>query len=175
MRGFSTIKGVLRLRKIIISLGLILLLTSCRQADEVIPQTANLGFCVHTVWNKTEYILDGVTDENSNLSLSVTSPEELENLKFAFKDDSVTVNYLDLEKEIPLKSFEEDSPIKIVYEGFKSAENPENVFTENGEYFTEFSLGKEDYRFTFSQGGLPLSIKTSKDNLIMFKGLQVLT
>lgn len=162
------------MRKIVISLGLILLLTSCRQAEEVIPQTANLGFCVHTVWNKTEYVLDGTTDRNSNLSLSVTAPEQLKSLKFVFSDDSVTVNYLNLEKEIPLKSFEEDSPIRIVYEGFKSAENPENVFTEKGEYFTEFSLGKEDYRFTFTQGGLPLSIKTTKDNLIMFKSMQVL-
>lgn len=162
------------MRKIVISLGLILLLTSCRQAEEVVPQTANLGFCVHTVWNKTEYILDGVTDENSNLSLSVTEPEELKNLKFSLREDCVTVSYLDLEKEIPLNSFEEDSPIRIVYEGFKSAENYENVFTENGEYFTEFSLGKEDYRFTFSQGGLPLGIKTSEDNFIMFKGLQIL-
>lgn len=163
------------LRKIVICLGLVLLLTSCRQAEEVIPQTANLGFCVHTVWNKTEYILDGETDQNSNLYFSVTEPEQLKNLKFSLRDDCVTVSYLDLEKEIPLKSFEEDSPLRVVFEGFKSAKNPEKVYTENGEYFTEFSLGKEDYRFTFSQGGLPLGIKTSKDNLIMFKGLQVLT
>ena len=163
------------MRKIVISLGLILLLTSCRQAEEVIPQTANLGFCVHTVWNKTEYVLDGTTDRNSNLSLSVTAPEQLKSLKFVFSDDSVTVNYLNLEKEIPLKSFEEDSPLRVVFEGFKSAKNPEKVYTENGEYFTEFTLGKEDYRFTFSQGGLPISIKDSKENLIMFKGLQVIT
>lgn len=163
------------MRKIVISLGLVLLLTSCRQAEEVIPQTANLRFCVHTVWNKTEYVLDGETDQNSNLYFTVTEPEQLKNLKFSFSDDGVTVTYLDLEKEIPLKSFEEDSPLRVVYEGFKSARNPEKVYTENGEYFTEFSLGKEDYRFTFSQGGLPLGIKTSKDSLIMFKGLQVLT
>ena len=161
------------MRKIVICLGLILCLTSCRQAEEVVPQTANLGFCVHTVWNKTEYVLDGETDQNSNLSFSVTEPEELKNLKFFLKDDKVTVRYLDLEKEIPLKSFEEDSPFRVVYEGFKSAENPEKVYTENGEYFTEFSLGKEDYRFTFSQGGLPISISTSKENLIMFKGLRI--
>jgi hypothetical protein len=166
---------VLRLRKIVISLGLVLLLTSCRQAEEVIPQTANLRFCVHTVWNKTEYVLDGETDRNSNIYFTVTEPEQLKNLKFLFSDDGVTVTYLDLEKEIPLKSFEEDSPLRVVYEGFMGARNPEKVYTENGEYFTEFSLGKEDYRFTFSQGGLPLSIKTSKGNLIMFKGLQVIT
>ena len=165
---------MLRLRKIVICLGLILCLTSCRQAEEVVPQTANLGFCVHTVWNKTEYVLDGETDQNSNLSFSVTEPEELKNLKFFLKDDKVTVRYLDLAKEIPLKSFEEDSPLRVVYEGFKSARNPEKVYTENGEYFTEFSLGKEDYRFTFSQGGLPISISTSKENLIMFKGLRIL-
>ena len=163
------------MRKIVISLGLVLLLTSCRQAEEVIPQTANLRFCVHTVWNKTEYVLDGETDQNSNLYFTVTEPEQLKNLKFSFSDDGVTVTYLDLEKEIPLKSLEEDSPLRVVFEGFKSAKNPEKVYTENREYFTEFSLGKEDYRFTFSQGGLPLGIKTSKDNLIMFKGLQVLT
>lgn len=162
------------MRKIVISLGLILLLTSCRQAEDVIPQTANLGFCVHTVWNKTEYVLDGVADENSNLFLSVTEPEQLKNLKFSLRDDSVTVNYLDLKKEIPLNSFEEDSPIRVIFEGFKSAENPEKVYTENNEYFTEFSLGNTEYRFVFSQGGLPLNIKTSADNLITFKGLQIL-
>ena len=162
------------MRKIVISLGLVLLLTSCRQAEEVIPQTANLRFCVHTVWNKTEYVLDGETDQNSNLYFTVTEPEQLKNLKFSFSDDGVTVTYLDLEKEIPLKSFEEDSPLRVVFEGFKSAKNPEKVYTENREYFTEFSLGKEDYRFTFSQGGLPLSIKTTTDNIIMFKSMQVL-
>ena len=129
------------MRKIVISLGLVLLLTSCRQAEEVIPQTANLRFCVHTVWNKTQYILDGETDRNSNIYFTVTEPEQLKNLKFSFSDDGVTVTYLDLEKEIPLKSFEEDSPLRVVYEGFKSARNPEKVYTENGEYFTEFSLG----------------------------------
>ena len=159
------------MRKIVVILSLILFLTSCRQAEKVVPQTANLGFCVHTVWNKSEYVLDGVTDENSNLFLSVTEPKELKNLKFSLKGDCVTVGYLDLEKEILLNSFEEDSPLRVVYEGFKSAEN---IFTENGEYFTEFSFGKENYRFTFTQGGLPLSIKTKDDNLIIFKSIQVL-
>ncbi len=162
------------MRKIIICLSLLILLTSCKSAEEIKPKTQNLRFTLHTVWNKTEYILNGETDDISRLFLSVTSPKGLENFKISSDFQSVKINYLDLEKEIPLKAIEEDSPLRVIFEGIKSARTNTEMFEKNEEFFTEFSLKSSNYRFVFTESGLPISIKGENNNLIIFKGLQVL-
>ena len=162
------------MRKIIIPLIFILILCSCSKNSNVKPVTGNLSFTLQSVLNNNEYIIDAKTDSDSNLSLSFKAPENLKNLKMHIKDYNITVNFMDLEKEIPLKSVEEDSPISIIFEAVNTALKTEKLDFKDNEYLCDFNVKNSDYSFIFSQSGLPLSIKKNDENLILFKSVTVL-
>ena len=151
------------MRKLILCLLLIFSLCACGNKTEAIPETKNLSFCVATVSQNTEYILSATTNQNSQLHLTVENPENIANLKMFFCGDTVKINYLDLEKEIPLVSLHPDSVFRILYEGILKASETENLSIEDDKYFIPFSVETEDYFIYFGQSGLPLEIK-AKDN-----------
>ena len=92
-----------------------------------------------------------------------------------FCGDTVKINYLDLEKEIPLVSLHPDSVFRILYEGILKASETENLSIEDDKYFIPFSVETEEYFIYFGQSGLPLEIK-AKDNEthILIKGAAIL-
>lgn len=163
------------LRKFALLLLLIFFLCGCEDITQAKPETRNLSFTAVTVFENTEYVLSCNTDENSNLHLTVNKPDNIANLKMFFADKNVKIDYLELEKEIPLNSLESASVLRILYEGILKASKTENLLVEDDIYFVPFSLQGENYFFYFGQSGLPLEIK-SKDNKlqIFIKGVTIL-
>ncbi len=151
------------MRKLILFLLLVFSLCACENKTESKPETKNLSFTATTVSENTEYLLSANTDENSGLYLTVENPESMANLKMFFSKETVKINYLDLEKEIPVDSLQTDSVFRILYEGILKASKTENLSVENDKYFIPFSVDDKEYLIYFGQSGLPFEIK-SKDN-----------
>ena len=163
------------MKKLLLPFLILCLLCGCSKTTTVKPQTQNLEFNIECTIKKEKYIFLAQSDDNSNLTLTTKKPKSLENLKISFSDSTHKINFLGLEKELPLESLEKESPIKIFYEGFlKSKYTSELVFQDN-EYFLEYRFNDNKYRFYFSQNGLPLSIKgISNDINILIKGVKIL-
>ncbi len=159
---------------LIITVIICLSICGCDTNSTTKPQINNLNFTVHGVIDNTEYMFNATTEDNE-IKLSVVAPKRLENFKLSYKNDSIKFNYLDLEKEIPLKDFEEDSVFKILLLGFENALNSEAMSIEDDNYFIKFNVDKAEYKMFFSQSGLPLKI-VDKDlkREILFKGITIL-
>ncbi len=85
------------------------------------------------------------------------------------------LNYLELKKELPVKSLERESAFLVVYEGFKAANNTERLNLKDNEYFIEYRIGNNKYRFLFGETGLPLKIEgINQITVIIFKGVTIL-
>ncbi|MBQ6848054.1 MAG: hypothetical protein IJO62_03970 [Clostridia bacterium] len=145
-------------------------LCGCNDVSNVIPNTKNLAFTVESNFKNTDYIFYATTDGDGTLSLTVKEPENIENLKLMFLDGSIRLNYLEIEKEIPIENFEGISLFKILYEGFKAEKSLE---FDDDEYFSEFKVDNEKFRFYFAESGLPLCIK-GENKKIFFKGVTVI-
>ncbi len=158
------------MKKLLLLIFCAFLLVGCKDTGGVTVNTKNLAFTVESDFKNTAYLFSATTDSEGRLALTVNEPESIENFKLFFNDDSVRLNYLELENEIPLKSLEENSVFMILYEGFKDFSSPQ--FREN-EFFTEFNVGNEKYEFYFAESGLPLYIK-GDDAVIYFKGVRIL-
>ncbi len=163
------------MKKLLLPFLILCFICSCSENTTVKPQTQSLEFNIECTIKKEKYTFLAQCDNNSNLTLTIKKPKSLENLKISFSNATHKINFLGLEKELPLDSFEKESPIRIFYEGFlKSKYTAELVFQDN-EYFLEYRFDDNKYRFYFSQKGLPLSIKgTNNDINILIKGVKIL-
>ena len=161
------------MKKLLLVLVSFLLLVGCQSVATVKPQTKNLEFTVTTTYKNTEYILYASTDEEANLNLKVKTPESLENLKLVFHEDSTYLEFLDLIKELPLNSIEEESVFRIICEGFKVAQNTTKIYTSDDKYFIIFRFDNKNYYLYFGQTGLPLKIEGNNVEII-FKGVKIL-
>ena len=151
-----------------------LFLCGCKNETEIKPYLENINFTVHSIFGNTEYILNGFCSEDGRVELSVQSPAEMENIKFCLVEDTVKIYYLDLEKEIPLKNFEENSVLKIVFTGFIEAFKCDSLYFEDNNYIMDFEVDAIDYRMYYSQSGLPLKISSQNENTeIIFEGMSV--
>lgn len=162
---------MLFLRKLLLlNIIICFFLCGCQNKTNFTPKTNNLIFTVET----DSYVFNAATDKNSNLNISIIAPENIANFKYIFKPDDVTINYLNLTKEIPLKSFEEDSVFKIIYLGFLYANKQSEFYFNNDEISLKYSVNDKDFQLFFSESGLPLKIEsTDKKTEILFKGMTV--
>ncbi len=163
------------MKKLFLPFLILCFICGCSKTTTVKPQTQNLKFNIECTTNKEKYAFSAHSDNNSNLTLTVKKPETLENLKIIFSNTTNKIEFLGLEKELPLDNLEKESVLRIFYEGFlKSKYTSELVFQEN-EYFLEYRFNENKYRFNFSQNGLPLSIKgVGNDINILIKGVKIL-
>lgn len=163
------------LKKLFLPFLIICLVCSCSKPTTVKPQTQNLEFNIESSIKKEKYTFLASCDDNSNLTLTIKKPKTLENLKIYFSGTTHKIEFLGLEKELPLDSLEKESVLRIFYEGFlKSKYTSELVFQDN-EYFLEYRFDDNKYRFYFSQNGLPLSIKGINNDInILIKGVKIL-
>lgn len=163
------------LKKLFLPFLIICLVCSCSKPTTVKPQTQNLEFNIESSIKKEKYTFLASCDDNSNLTLTIKKPKTLENLKINFSGTTHKIEFLGLEKELPLDSLEKESVLRIFYEGFlKSKYTSELVFQDN-EYFLEYRFDDNKYRFYFSQNGLPLSIKGINNDInILIKGVKIL-
>lgn len=146
------------MRKIFLLLFCVILFCGCSKNTTVKPQTRNLEFTVTTKIKKQEYIFKAESDSLSNLTLTLKKPENLKGLTLKFADETCELEFLEIKKEFPFENLEKESPIKIFYEGFLKAKNTENLEYSNDQYYFDYRLGDNKFRFHFSQSGLPLSI-----------------
>lgn len=146
------------MRKIFLLLFCVILLCGCSKNTTIKPQTQNLEFTVTAKIKKQEYIFNAKSDSLSNLTLALKKPENLKGLTLNFNGETCVLEFLEIKKEFPFENIEKESPIKIFYEGFLKAKNTENLEYSDDQYFLDYRLEDDKFRFHFSQSGLPLSI-----------------
>lgn len=124
---------------------------------------------------KQEYIFKARSDNNSSLCLTLQKPENLKGLTLNFTDENCELEFLEIKKEFPFENFEKESPIKIFYDGFLKAVNTENLGLSDDQYYFDYRLEDNKFRFHFSQSGLPLSIIGQNNDIkIIISSLKIL-
>ena len=153
----------------------VLLLCGCSEVITVKPQTQNLQFIITTKIKKQEYMFKARSDNNSSLSLTLQKPENIKGLTLNFTGENCELEFLEIKKEFPFENIEKESPIKIFYDGFLKAVNTESLGLSDDQYYFDYRLEDNKFRFHFSQSGLPLSIKgINNDTEIIFSSLKIL-
>lgn len=162
------------MKKVLFPILVLLILCSCNTNTKINPIVKEIKFTAQTLWDSTEYTLDTETDKNLKTTVTVTSPEKIRNLKFIFSGDVVFLYYLDLEHKISLNELSVDSPLRILFEGLKSASKENAVISENGTYYIKFSVDNTEYKLFFSETGLPQKIADNRESNIIFKNVTIL-
>ncbi len=155
---------------------LIFLLTGCNSQTSIKPESQNLSFTAVCSIDGFEYIFTALTDNEANLCLTQVSPEENQNLKISFNNDTVFLNYLELEKEFKLSNFSADSPFRILGEAFNALNSSVAFSNEDNRLVLDFKADNQKFKLYLSETGLPLEIQAEDpQNNIIFKGITILS
>ncbi len=160
------------MQKLLIPFLIVSLLTfsGCKKTSTVKPKFDNLFFTVDVLWETQNFVYSATT-ENSQLFLTSVSPENQKNTKIAIKNDTLTFNYLGLEKSISSGQIPQNSFLNILRLAFNTKEN---VINENNSYYIKLTDDKNEYLLFITQSGLPLKIICSdSENQILFKGVTI--
>lgn len=163
-------------RTLPILLILLIFLCSCKATNRnAKPLVRQIEFTAQTNLDDIPYLFTVKTDSDLNATITVKAPQEIKGLQMIFSPETVKTRFLNIETEIPLSGFSENSPFSTVYQLLLYADEPKNEISyQNDHIFSECEIAGKNYRLYYTETGLPLKAE-SPDKNILFKSISILS
>ncbi|MGN0459329.1 MAG: hypothetical protein ACI4HL_00280 [Ruminococcus sp.] len=110
-----------------------------------------------------------VRNENSELSLTVTSPKGLSGYSYKVKDSKVTMEYMGITSSCDVSSLPKEAPIRILWEALMEFDNKIQFLKQDKEgYCVKTSdyvvkVGKDGYITSVGNSGTHISFVNQKN------------
>ncbi|MBQ7726296.1 MAG: hypothetical protein IJT66_04040 [Clostridia bacterium] len=157
-------------------LGLFGLSACGKSARTVSVQTTGIAFAFSMTYYNECYEGNGQIDSSGGTRVTLTSPENLNGLTFAFENGETTVSYADLSRKYPLSSALESTAAELLYRMLQETFSPDaTAVLENDCYRFHGQTAALPFTLDVGGSGLPISAEAPEAGLsVCFSDVTVL-
>lgn len=144
--------------------AIIFLFSGCKK-----EMTVNNYFSAKIFISSGDFSGKGEFSRNSNgdISLEITSPENLKGYTYKVKDNSVKMAFQGLNCTYDLNKFNDKAPIKIIKNTLDEFDNSKSLLKDNGEFY---QMKINDYILKVNNNGFVDSISNSNIHITFVNG-----
>ncbi len=155
----------------VLPLALMLLLCGCSQKGKVEPILSKLSFTADIEYNGENFIFDATLSDNA-LSLVTVEPIEIKGFTLTLDKNASKANFEDV-----TYTFNGDNGLlSILFDIIGDVKNKKTLKEDSDNLKVSGKVGECKYTFTFSPGGLPISLAAKSPNLnVFFKNVTIMS
>ncbi len=150
------------MKKFIVLPLVILLLCGCTSQKQTTVVVKNISFTADITYGEQNYIAD-VTTVDDALNLIVIAPEEIKGFTLNFNKNSVTAQFNGISYTPDINSLPQGAVIQILFQILNDTVG-KTIDVRNENCQIKGELDGNEYVFTFSPSGLPISLKINDIN-----------
>ena len=162
MRPVIYFYGVFFMFKKLFALLLCLVMcVGCGGKTEIKAKNISFEFAFQS--GNEEFLLEARVNDTGDMEFTVLKPENIDGFKAVFSGNTVNMHFLNVEKSVPFFTDEFGIPGHI-YTAFSLLESAE-ASRQSDEYKAEVSSNGNEYIFTFTELGLPISLSVNGEKI----------
>ena len=141
---------------------ILVFLCGCSAEKEVKISASPMSFDCLIEGQDEKYTVNVKTSENTDtIEASVTSPENLRDLKYTLQNDVFSTEYKGINTTADIKEAAEENTVILLLKVIKDTIGKPTVAKKDGNYEYSGNLDGFDYTVSVSPSGLPLGITVS--------------
>ncbi len=147
-----------RLFSLFLCICFVMLLCSCGSKKSVKPVLSSVSFQADIEYYNEKYTCDVVLDGDSQMNVTVVSPDELKGMKIYFSNGQITVEYRGLTYKPSAGKLPLNMAISTLYGVVNSAKNGQKADKQDGNCLLKGKIDGIRYELLTSPSGFPISL-----------------
>lgn len=141
-----------------------LFVCGCKNTKAVSPVTKGIRFTLNITSGEFKYNVSVVIDKGSCLDATVKSPETLNGMKITANNFETSTEYKDLKYTYNEDMLVGNNSVITVYNILSSLSDKQLPLKDGENCVIKGNVLTEEYEFTFSPSGLPISLNINSEN-----------